>query len=314
VIEFLTGALFVGFLASTIRLAVPLIFAGLGEVVTQRSGILNLGLEGMLLTGAFVAFAAANATGSLWAGVALGMLAGGLLALLVALFDVTLSADQTIVGIMVVIAAQGLITYLNNVVYGGSYVPPRTEGFAPLRLPVLADLPVIGEVLFNQNVLVYLAFALVPLLSLGLFRTTPGLRLRGVGEDPRAAEAMGANVVRIRYLAVLFGGLMAGLGGAFLTLGYLGTYNDNITAGRGWIAIALVYFSQWQPGRILLGALLFGGVNALQLRLQAQGADVPFQFMLMLPYVLTILVLIGIARSGKGPAALCVPYRREERL
>ncbi len=313
-IAFLTGAIFVGFLASTVRLAVPLIFAALGEAVSQRSGVLNLGLEGMMLVGAFLAFAGANATGHLWLGVLLGMLAGAAVALLIAVFDVSLGADQTVVGIMVVIAAQGFITYLNNVIYGGSYVPPTTAGFTPLRIPGLADLPVVGEVIFNQNALVYLAFLLAPLLSLGLFRTTWGLWLRGVGEDPHAADAMGISVARTRYLAVMFGGLMAGLGGAFLTLGYLGTYSDNITAGRGWIAIALVYFGQWQPGRVLLGALLFGGVNALQLRLQANGADFPFQFMLMLPYVLTILVLLGISREGKGPAALCVPYRREERL
>jgi simple sugar transport system permease protein len=313
VIEFLSGALFVGFLASTLRLAVPLIFASLGEVVTQRSGILNLGLEGLMLVGAFLGFVGANLSGNLWVGVLTGMLSGAALALVVAAFDVTLGADQTIVGIMVVIAAQGLVTYLNNVIYGGSYVPPRTEGFAPIRIPALADIPVIGETFFNQNILVYLAFLLVPVFAVALFKTTWGLRLRGVGEDPRAADAMGVSVFRVRYLAVLFGGLMAGLGGAFLTLGYLGTFNDNITAGRGWIAIALVYFGQWNPYRVLAGALLFGGVNALQLRLQAQGADLPFQFMLMLPYVLTILVLLGISREGRGPAALCVPYRREER-
>jgi simple sugar transport system permease protein len=311
--EFLTGAVFIGFLASTVRLSVPLIFAAVGEVFTQRSGVLNLGLEGMMLAGAFVGFVGVNLSGSLWVGVAAGMLAGGLLALLTAVFDVTLGADQTIVGIMVVIAAQGLVTYLNNVIYGGSYTQPTTEGFPLAPLPLLAGIPVLGPTFFNQNVLGYLAFALVPLAALVMYRTTWGLRLRGVGEDPRAADAMGVNVFRVRYLALAWGGLLAGLGGAFLTLGYLGTYNDNLTAGRGWIAIALVYFGQWNPYRVLAGALLFGGVNALQLRLQAQGATLPFQFMLMLPYVLTILVLLGISREGRGPAALCVPYRREER-
>ncbi len=312
-IEFLTGAVFVGFLASSIRLAVPLIFAGTGEVFTQRSGVLNLGLEGFMLVGSFVGFVGANLSGNLWVGVLAGMCSGALLALLVAVFDVTLGADQTIVGVMVVVAAQGLVTYLNNVVYGGSYIPPRTEGFAPLPIPLLSRIPVIGETLFNQNILGYLAFLLPPLAALALFKTTWGLKLRGVGEDPRAADAMGVNVFRLRYLALTLGGLLAGLGGAYLTLGYLGTFNDNITAGRGWIAIALVYFGQWNPYRLLAGALLFGGVNALQLRLQAQGADLPFQFMLMLPYLLTIFVLLGIAREGRGPAALCVPYRREER-
>ncbi|MBI3764469.1 MAG: ABC transporter permease [Chloroflexi bacterium] len=312
-IEFLTGAVFVGFLASTIRLAVPLIFASLGEVFTQRSGILNLGLEGIMLIGSFIGFTAANLSGNLWVGVLAGMLSGLMIAIVIAVFDVTLGADQTIVGIMIVIAAQGLVTYLNNVIYKGGYVPPRIGGFTPIRIPLLADIPVIGDTFFNQNILVYIAFLLVPLFAVVLFKTTWGLRVRGVGEDPRSADAMGVNVFRTRYLALLFGGMMAGLGGAFLTLGYLGTFNDNITAGRGWIAIALVYFGQWNPYRVLAGALLFGGVNALQLRLQAQGANLPFQFMLMLPYVLTILVLIGISREGRGPAALCVPYRREVR-
>lgn len=312
-IEFLTGAVFIGFLASTIRLSVPLLFASLGEIFTQRAGILNLGLEGIMLAGAFGGFVGANMSGNLWAGVLAGMLSGLILALIIAVFDVTLGADQAIVGIMVVIAVQGFVTYLNNIVYGGAYVPPRIEGFAPIPLPILANIPVIGETFFAQNILVYLAFILVPLFAFILYKTTWGLRLRGVGEDPLAADAMGIDVSRVRYLAVLFGGLMTGLGGAFLSLGYLGTYSDNISAGRGWIAIALVYFGQWNPYRVLLGALLFGGVNALQLRLQAQGVNLPFQFMLMLPYLLTILVLLGISREGKGPAALCVPYRREER-
>jgi ABC-type uncharacterized transport system permease subunit len=312
-IEFLTGTVLLGFLVSTVRMAVPLMFTSLGEVFGQRSGVLNLGLEGVMAIGAFAGFVAANATGNLWFGVLVGMVGGMVVAFIFALLVVTLGANQAIVGVMIVVAAQGMVTFLNNVVYGGSYIPPKVEGFQLIKIPVLADIPVIGPALFDQNVLVYLAFLLVPVLSIVLFKTTWGLRLRGVGEDPLAADSMGVNVFRTRYLAVLFGGLMAGLGGAFLSLGYLGTFSDNITAGRGWIAIALVYFGQWNPYRVLLGALLFGGVNALQLRLQAQGAHLPFQFMLMLPYLLTLLVLVGISREGKGPGALCVPYRREAR-
>lgn len=312
-IEFLTGAVFIGFLASTIRLTVPLLYASVGEIFAQRAGILNLGLEGVVLIGAFIGFVAANLTGSLWIGVLGGMIAGVIVAFVIAVFDVTLGADQAIVGIMVTIAMQGLVTYLNNVVYGGSYIPPRIEGFESLRIPLLADIPVLGKTFFSQNVLVYLAFLIVPLAAFVLNKTTWGLQLRGVGEDPRAADSMGVDVIRTRYLAVLFGGLMAGLGGAFLTLGYLGTYSDNISAGRGWIAIALVFFGQWNPYRVLIGAVLFGGVNALQLRLQAQGVNLPFQFMLMLPYLLTLLILIGTSKEGKGPASLCVPFRREER-
>ncbi len=312
-IEFLTGAVFIGFLASTIRLAVPLIFASLGEVFTQRSGVMNLGLEGVMLIGSFMGFVGASVSGNLWLGVLSGMLASASVALLIAIFDVTLGADQTIVGIMIVISAQGLVAYLNTVIFHNTFIPPRIDQFPPIRLPLLADIPIIGETFFDQNILVYIAFLVAPLLTIVLFKTTWGLHLRGVGEDPRAADTMGVNIFLVRYLATIFGGLMAGLGGVFLTLGYLGTYTDNITAGRGWIAIALVYFGKWTPLRVVAGALLFGGIDALQLRLQAQGTNFPFQFMLMLPYLLTILVLLGVSGKGGGPAALATPYRREER-
>lgn len=312
-IEFLTSAIFVGFLAATIRLTVPILLTSLGGIISQRSGVLNLGLEGTMAVGAFAGFVGANLTGSLWIGVLTGMLAGIAVSLLFAVFAVSLGANQAIVGVMIVIAAQGLVIYMNNVVFGGNYIPPKIEGLPAIRIPILADIPVIGEPFFQQNILVYSAFILVPLLQYFLNKTTWGLYLRGVGEDPLAAETMGVNVFRTRYLATMFDGLMAGLGGAFLTIGYLGTFSDNISAGRGWIAIALVYFGQWVPSRVLLGALFFGAVNAIQLRLQARGVDWPFQFMLMLPYLLTLLVLIGISREGKGPASLCVPYHREER-
>jgi ABC-type uncharacterized transport system permease subunit len=312
-IEFLSSAVFVGFLAATIRLTIPILLTSLGGIISQRSGVLNLGLEGTMAVGAFAGFVGANLTGSLWIGVLTGMLAGILVSLLFAVFAVSLGANQAIVGVMIVIAAQGLVIYMNNVVFGGNYIPPKVEGLPAIRIPILADIPVIGEPFFHQNILVYCAFLLVPLLQYFLNKTTWGLYLRGVGEDPLAAETMGVNVFRTRYLATMFDGLMAGLGGAFLTIGYLGTFSDNISAGRGWIAIALVYFGQWVPSRVLLGALFFGAVNALQLRLQARGVDWPFQFMLMLPYLLTLIVLIGISRGGKGPASLCVPYQREER-
>jgi ABC-type uncharacterized transport system permease subunit len=311
--EFLQSAMFIGFLAATIRLAVPILLTSLGGLISQKAGILNLGLEGVMAVGAFAGFVGANLSGNLLVGLLVGMLAGMAVSLLFGVFAITLSADQAIIGVLMVLAAQGLVTFLNNIVFGGSYIPPKVEKLSSIRLPLLADIPVIGEPLFNQNILVYIAFLLVPLLHWFLTRTSFGLHLRGVGEDPLAADTMGVNVFRIRYLATLFDGLMAGLGGAFLTVAYLGTYSDNITAGRGWIAIALIYFGQWIPSRIMLGALLFGAVNALQLRLQASGSDLPFQFMLMLPYLLTLIVLIGISKEGKGPSALCAPYHREER-
>ncbi len=312
-IEFLTSAIFIGFLAASIRLAVPILLTSLGGIVSQRSGVLNLGLEGTMAVGAFAGFVGANLTGNLWIGVLSAMLAGIVVSLLFSVFSISLGANQAIVGVMIVLLAQGMVIFLNNVVFGGEYVPPRVAGLPPIHIPILADLPVIGESLFQQNGLVYFAFLSVPLIQYFLKKTNWGLLLRGVGEDPLAAETMGVNVFRVRYLATMFDGLMAGLGGAFLTIGYLGTFSDNISAGRGWIAIALVYFGQWVPSRVLIGALFFGAINALQLRLQAHGVNWPFQFMLMLPYLLTLIVLIGISREGKGPASLCVPYHREER-
>jgi len=309
---FFSRAFLIGLCVATIRLAVPILLASLGEVFAQRSGVLNLGVEGMMLIGAFVGFAGAFHTGNVWIGFLIGMIAGALMGLLMAFMAVTLQADQVITGIMIVLIAGGLVTFFQSRVFGTSqYIPPKTAGLQTIPIPLFSQLPVVGEVLFQQNLLVYLAWLTVPLLATVLSRTTWGLKIRAVGENPRAADCLGVNVFVTRYLCVIFGGAMAGLGGAFLPLGYLGTFSENISGGRGWIAIALVIFGNWKPYRVLAGALLFGGVNALQLRLQALGANLPFQFMLMLPYLLTIIALVMVTRKASGPASLCVPYRRE---
>lgn len=307
----LTPAFIIGVLAATVRMATPLLFAGLGETFGQRSGVLNLGLEGIMAVGALAGFGGAYFFGSPWAGVATGLLAGGLFGLVMALMSVGLQANQVITGVMLFIIAGGLVTFLNRVVFGGSYIPPRTAGFEALPIPVLSEIPVLGPILFRQNVLVYLAFLLVPLLAAVMTHTTWGLRIRAVGDNPRAADSLGVNVYAVRYWAVIFGGALAGLGGAFLPLGYMNMFADNITAGRGWIAIALVIFGRWNPYMVLAGSLLFGGVDAIQLRLQALGLAVPYQFMLMAPYVLTILALLSMRGRVEGPGALTVPYRKQ---
>lgn len=309
----LSQAFLIGLFAGTIRMAAPILFASLGEIFAQRSGVLNLGLEGMMVVGAFTGFAGAYYTGNPWLGVVSGMAGGGLWGLLMAFMSVTLRANQTITGIMIVLTAGGLVTFLNQTVFGGSYIPPRAAAFKALNIPLLSQIPILGPILFQQNILVYLAFLLVPVSALVLFRTTLGLKITAVGENPRAADALGVNVYAIRYLCVVLDGIMAGLGGTFLTLGYMNMFTDWITAGRGWIAISLVIFGRWNPYGALGGALLFGGVNALQLRFQMVGVAVPYQFALMLPYLLTIIVLVSVSGKTAGsPAALCVPYVREE--
>lgn len=310
--QFLEPAVMIGLLAATFRMATPLLLASLGQIFTQLSGVLDLSVEGMVLSGAFWGFVAAFFTGSVWIGLLVGMLAGLLAALLMAVLSVSLQANQAIVGIMLTLMLAGLTFFMNKLIFGGAYIPPKTEGFQELYFPYLSDLPIVGAVLFRQNLLVYLAFILVPISSLVLYRTTYGLKVRAVGEHPRAADSVGISVYGIRYSAILLGGVMAGLSGVFLTLAYTNLFTDNISAGRGWLAVALVFFGKWRPSQVMFGALLFGFVNALQLRMQTMASDlVAFQLLLMLPYLLAILVLTGVARNATGPAAFCLPYARE---
>lgn len=306
------GAVFIGLLAATIRMATPLVIAGLGQIFTQLAGVLDLSVEGVMLVGAFFGFAGAYFTGNVWIGVLTGMASGTIVSLVLSFLSVTLGANQTIVSIMLVIMLTGVVNFANKLIFGVGYIPPRTAGFAALHFPLLSDLPVVGPVLFQQNLLVYIGFLLVPIVSIIIYRTTFGLKIQAVGEHPRAADSVGINVYRTQYLAIMIGGLFAGLGGAFLTLAWTGLFTDIITAGRGWLAIALVFFGKWNPYRLAAGALLFGFVNAVQLRMQAMaGQMVAFQLMLMLPYLLAIVVLIMVARKAGGPANLCVPYKRE---
>ncbi|HZQ06321.1 MAG TPA: ABC transporter permease [Anaerolineae bacterium] len=306
------GAVLIGLLAAAIRMATPLVIAGLGQIFAQLSGVLDLSVEGMMLMGAFFGFAGAYYTGNLWLGVLTGMLSGVAVSLVMSFLCITLRANQTIVSIMLVIMLAGLVTFLNKLIFGVGYIPPKTEGFQAVYVPGLSDLPIVGPVLFQQNILVYLGFLLVPIVGIIIYRTTFGMNIRAVGEHPRAADSVGVNVFRTRYLAIIIGGLFAGLAGAFLTLAWTGLFTDIITSGRGWLAIALVFFGKWNPYRLAAGALLFGFVNAVQLRMQAMsGQMVAFQLMLMLPYLLCILVLIVVSRKAGGPANLTVPYKRE---
>jgi general nucleoside transport system permease protein len=283
------SAIFVSMVAAS----TPLVFAALGELVTEKSGVLNLGVEGMMLVGAVVAFVVGISTGNPALAVLAGAAAGAVMALLFGVLVLTLLANQVATGLALTIFGIGL-----SALMGKQYVGVPMSPLPKLDIPVLSDIPFLGPVLFSQDVLVYLSFFMVFAISWFLYRTRAGLILRAVGESHAAAHAIGYPVIRIRYMAAAFGGAMAGLGGAFLSLVYTPMWIENMTAGRGWIALALVVFATWRPGRVLLGAYLFGGVTMLQLYAQGTGFDVPSQIMSMLPYLATVLVLVLISNDS----------------
>lgn len=295
-------------LGATLRISTPILFAALGETLIERAGILNLGIEGTMLLSAFSGFVVAQYSGSLWLGLAAAVLTGVLLNVLMGFFAVTLGLNQHVAGLGITLLAGGLALFAFRLLYGGASTPPALDrSFQTWR--ILDDTP-LGPVL-SQYGLTYLALALVPLLGWTLYRTAFGLRLRSVGENPEAADIAGVNVFAVRYQALVIGGALMGLAGAFLSLALLGAFSHGIVNGRGWVAIAIVIFGHWQPSKVLAGALLFGFLQALQLRLQAEGVDLPYEALLALPYLVTILVLALVGRNAAYPAALLKPYRRE---
>jgi simple sugar transport system permease protein len=292
----------------TLAAGTPLVYAALGELVTEKAGVLNLGVEGMMLVGAVVAFIVAANSKSPWLGLGAGMCAGAALSLIFAVVTLTLQANQVASGLALSLFGVGLSAFV-----GLDYVSVVIEPIRPLAIPGLSDLPVIGKILFGHNPLVYLSLVLFAAIQWFLFRTRAGLIVRAVGESPQSAHAIGYPVVRIRYLAVLFGGACAGLGGAYLSIAYNPSWTENMSAGRGWIALALVVFATWKPWRVLAGAYLFGGVTLAQFQAQALGVEIPSQYLSMLPYVATILVLAIISRDAtvirlNAPASLGKPF------
>lgn len=310
--EIVTLSFAIGLLAATLRLATPLLFATVGEVLTERSGVLNLGIEGIMLMGAMSGYLATYRTGSLWLGVGAAAITGALLGLLMAVMAVTLGVSQHVSGLGITILSTGLSLYIYRMAIGSPSVPPGVKPFQVLHLPVLSQVPVLGPILFQQYALVYMALILVPVASFLLFRTALGLKIRTVGEHPKAAETAGVSVYGIRYLCLVVGGVLMAVGGSFLSLAHFNMFLFGMVAGRGWISLALVVFGNWRPWKCLAGALLFGGIDALQLRLQAVGFQIPYQFFLILPYVLTILALVSVSRRASYPAALLVPYKPGE--
>lgn len=296
-------------LITVIGAATPLLLAALGELVVEKSGVLNLGVEGMMLAGAVAAFATAVGTESSILALIAAALAGGLMALLFGVLTLTMLASQVATGLALTMFGIGL-----SALIGAPYVGTPLKRLPQLTIPGLSDLPVLGPLLFSHDFLVYFAVAMVVVITWFLNRSRAGLVLRAVGDSHDAAHAIGYSVIRIRYMAVLFGGMMAGLGGAYLSLAYTPMWIEQMTAGRGWIALALVVFAAWRPARVLVGAYLFGGVTILQLHAQG-GAfiNIPSQFLSMLPYIATIVVLTlmssGAARHGlQAPACLGRPF------
>jgi simple sugar transport system permease protein len=289
------------------RLATPLIFASIGEVFSERAGVLNIGLEGTMLVGAFCGFAAAFATGSIPLGLAAGIAGGMLFGLIFAFFTITIKADQIVVGAALNLLGMGLTAFLFRTYYVST--GKGIEIAQPIHIPWLSDLPFLGEAFFKQNLIVYSTILVAIVATLVLFRTSFGLTLRAVGEHPKAVDVAGRNVAGYRYAAVLLGTGLAGLGGAFLTLGHSNQFVEGITSGRGFIALAVVVFARWSPVGAFFVSLLFGLFYALQLMLQAQASIVvPYQVLQALPYIMTIITLVVVRGKGAAPSKLGQPY------
>lgn len=301
-------------LAAAVRFATPILLAALGEIFTERSGILNLGLEGVMLGGAFVGFLAVAKTGNLLSAFLIAALAGLILGVFLGFFYITLRANQVVIGILFSLMMVGFTGFLYRLMFGEPMLG-KQELLTNAPIPVLSQIPYLGTILFDQSPITYFVLLLVPLAHFTLYRTSFGLSLRAVGEYPRAADTLGISVIRMRYLSILIGCSAAAMGGAFFSL-HFGQFLDEMLTGRGYIALAIVIFGQWNPYRALLGAVLFGLVDALALRLLALAIPVPFQFLHMLPYVLTIIALLvsvrlrGDVGTPSGPRALMTPYER----
>jgi ABC-type uncharacterized transport system permease subunit len=310
----LEAAFISGLLGAMMRMATPIIFATLGEIIAERAGVLNLGIEGIMLMGAMTGFLVTLLSGSLWLGVLAAALVGMALALLMAFLAVYLGLSQHVSGLGITIFSTGLAMFVYRLHVGSPTVPPTVEPFKQLAVPVLSSIPVIGPGLFHQYALTYIAWLLVPVLSIILYKTNIGLKIRTVGESPVVADTVGVNVNLTRTLCLVAGGALMGVGGSFLTLAHQNMFLMDVIGGRGWVAIAMVIFGNWDPVKGTLGALIFGFLDGLQLRLQGLGFHIPFHIFLMIPYLLTIVALIGVSRKAMVPAGLLKPYRREEKM
>lgn len=300
----------VDFLRASLRLSTPLVGASLGEIFSERAGVVNIGLEGMMLAGALGGVVGAYYTGNPWLGLLAGMIAGALLAAVHAFVSITLAADQVVSGAALNIGALGLTTFLYRSLFG-IVERPQVAHFEPWAVPILSDIPFLGPVLFEQTPLVYVAYLLVPVAAFVLTRTEWGLALRAVGEHPEAADSLGISVTRTRYAMVILCGLLAGMAGTFFSLGQLYTFVEGMTGGRGFIALAVVIVGKWSPARAAATALFFGAADAIALRTQALNLGLPYHLLLAMPYALTMLVYLGVVGRTRAPSALGIPYVRD---
>jgi simple sugar transport system permease protein len=303
----------IDFLKLSFLSMVPFILAGQGTMLGGRTGVFNVAQEGIMLTGASVGFLVGYLSGSVFVGALAAMLVGGLFGLILAYFTTTLKMDQFVVGLALFFTGLGLSSLLPKLALGVTLTPPLIPTLPDIAIPLLSKIPFLGPILFNQNILVYGSVILSVVLWYVLFRTDLGLRLRSVGENPKTADSLGISVNRYRYITSIIGGMLIGLAGAYLPMVYTGTFTDLMVKGRGWLAIALTFFGGWSPLPILFGSLFFAGIEVLSFRMQVGGSFIPYQFLLMLPYVATIVVMIFTFGKAKVPAFLGQNYDRERR-
>ena len=299
------------FFASTLRLAAPLLLAAMGGIVSERSGVLNMGLDGMMLMGAFFAFAGVYFTGNVWVGLLCAMLSGLFLGIIHAFSCVSLGLNQVVTAVAINIFSLGITSSLLRTFFGTTTNALRSAGFTPWEIPILSKIPILGPIFFKQTVLVYIAMILVPITHYVFFHTTWGLKIRAVGEHPRAADTMGVKVLTVRWLAVLYSSAMGGLAGAALSITGLNTFIDNMSAGRGFIAFACIILGKFSPWGVAIAAVFFGLADSLQLRIQAIGLPIPYQFPIMFPYILTLVVLF-VSGVSISPKAWGSPYLQDE--
>ena len=299
-------------LLATVRMAVPLLLIALGELYSERAGMVNIGLEGLAAIGSLVGFLTCFVSGSTWIGILCGALVGIAVNMIYAFATVTLCANHTVYGMAINILAPALASFIYRLFFGSGSDLSQITLMRPLSIPVLKDIPLVGPILFSQTPMVYLAFLLVILTGFFFKKTQAGLNYRAVGENPKAAATLGINVIRTKYLACVICGALAGIGGAYLTTCYSNTYTEGNISGRGFIALAAVIFGRWSGGGILAACLFFGFCDALQIRLQVASVGIPYQFFQMIPYVATVIALTVIGSGRSGPKAAGKPYRKEE--
>lgn len=310
---FFTANFLVELLLSAVRMATPILLVALAETYSERAGMVNIGLDGIMSIGALVGFLVGYRTGSPWAGILAGAAAGILVNMIYAFCTITLCAEQTVYGMAINIFAPALASFIYRLSFSDTSTLIQGVSMEAFPIPVLSQIPVLGNILFNQSILVYAAYLMVPVTSVFLNKTRAGLNFKAVGEFPKAAETLGIHVVFQKYIACILCGAMAGIGGAYLTICYTSTYSEGIVAGRGFIALSAVIFGRWMPSGVLMACLLFGFCDALQIRLQLISPSTPYQILQMIPYLCTLFVLAFFGIKKSGPKANGQPYYREER-